>query len=104
MKPTPKTGKNLANSKSALSGYHCYLKAQGTRRRGLDGIRFCVFGMGDCEAARKIEDRMEQLGATRILEMGTTQVEPRAAALSTRCARPSEKNDSPAAASKMPIW
>ncbi|CAE7630777.1 PFOR [Symbiodinium pilosum] len=43
----------------------------------LDGIRFCVFGMGDrsyhdsfCEAAKKIEERMKQLGATRILEMG----------------------------------
>lgn len=35
----------------------------------LSGLRFCVFGMGDrsyadsfCEAAKKIEDRMRELG------------------------------------------
>jgi len=43
----------------------------------LKGIRFCTFGMGDrsythtfCEAAKLIENRMRELGADRVLEMG----------------------------------
>jgi len=43
----------------------------------LQGMRFCTFGMGDrsyadsfCEAAKKIEARLLELGATAVLEMG----------------------------------
>jgi len=43
----------------------------------LKGLKFCTFGMGDrsythtfCEAAKLIDNRMKELGADRILEMG----------------------------------
>lgn len=43
----------------------------------LDGLKFCVFGMGDksythtfCEAAKLIEKRMVELGAAKVLGMG----------------------------------
>jgi homodimeric pyruvate:ferredoxin (flavodoxin) oxidoreductase len=43
----------------------------------LSGIRFCSFAMGDrsytdtfCEAGKLIDNRMKELGATQILEMG----------------------------------
>ncbi|CAK9027373.1 Pyruvate dehydrogenase [NADP(+)] (CpPNO) (Pyruvate:NADP(+) oxidoreductase) [Durusdinium trenchii] len=53
------------------------LSAQNLASKELSGLRFCVFGMGDrsyadsfCEAAKKIEDRMRELGAERLLDMG----------------------------------
>jgi len=43
----------------------------------LSGMRFCVFGMGDrsytdtfCEAAKLIERRMAELGASKVMDMG----------------------------------
>jgi len=45
--------------------------------KALDGVRFCSFAMGDrsyhdsfCEASKKIEARMLELGAKSVLEMG----------------------------------
>jgi len=53
------------------------LSAQNLASKELSDLRFCVFGMGDrsyadsfCEAAKKIEERMLELGAERLLEMG----------------------------------
>eukprot|EP00933_Yihiella_yeosuensis_P006407 TRINITY_DN1110_c0_g2_i4.p1 TRINITY_DN1110_c0_g2~~TRINITY_DN1110_c0_g2_i4.p1 ORF type:complete len:1858 (-),score=525.91 TRINITY_DN1110_c0_g2_i4:496-6069(-) len=53
------------------------LSATTLKAKELEGIRFCTFAMGDrsyadsfCEATKKIDQRMEALGAKRILEMG----------------------------------
>jgi len=53
------------------------LSAGSVPPKELQGMRFCTFAMGDrsyadsfCEAAKKIEARLLELGATAVLEMG----------------------------------
>ncbi|CAE8716661.1 unnamed protein product [Polarella glacialis] len=53
------------------------ISAPGVPAKALEGMRFCTFAMGDrsyaesfCEATKKIDERLEGLGGSRILDMG----------------------------------